>query len=160
MLKLMANINIVHIPYKDVGPALTDLMGGQIEIGFNNVLSALPHVRSGRLRALAVTSKERSKVLPQLPTVAESGEPGLREYEASVWYAVLVPALRPAAVINRLHSEFVKTLQLAKVQERITDDGAPIVGSTPEVLVRVIQSDLARWRRVIRETGIRLDIPR
>ena len=121
MLKLMARIDIVHIPYKGAAPALTDLMGGQVELGFTNVLSAMPHVRSGRLRALAVTSKARSRVLPHVPAIAESGLP---DYEASVWYAVLAPARTPAPVLTRLHNEFVKALQQPKVQERLASDGA------------------------------------
>ena len=157
MLKLMARIDIVHIPYKGAGPALTDLMGGQIELGFNNMLSALPHVRSGRLRALAVTSKARSRVLPQLPTIAESGLP---DYEAGAWYAVLAPARTPAPVIARLHGEFVKALQQPKVQERMAGDGASIAGSTPEALARIIETDIARWGKVIKQTGLTLDTPR
>lgn len=157
MLKLMANIDIVHIPYKGAGPALTDLMGGQIELGFNNMLSALPHVRSGRLRALAVTSQTRSRVLPQLPTIAESGLPN---YEAGAWYAVLAPARTPAAVLTRLHSEFVKVLQQPKVQERMASDGAAIIGSTPQALARTIEADIARWEKVIQRTGLALDTPR
>lgn len=157
MLKLMARIDIVHIPYKGAGPALADLMGGQIEMGFNNVLSALPHVRSGRLRALALTSKARSRVLPQLPTIAESGVP---DYEAGAWYAVLAPARTPAPVLKKLHDEFVKALQHPKIQERMAADGASIAGSTPEVLARTIDADIARWGQVIRQAGLSLDTPR
>ena len=156
MLKFMAHIDIVHIPYKGAGPALTDLMGGQIEIGFNNVLSALPHVRSGRLRALAVTSKTRSAVLPQLPTISESGLP---DFEAGAWYAVLVPARTPVAIIARLHTEFVTALQLPKVRERMASDGATVVGSSPEALARAIEMDIARWGMVIRQTRLTLDTP-
>ena len=157
MLKLMARIDIVHIPYKGAAPALTDLMGGQVELGFTNVLSAMPHVRSGRLRALAVTSKARSRVLPHVPAIAESGLP---DYEASVWYAVLAPARTPAPVLTRLHNEFVKALQQPKVQERLASDGASIVGSTPDVLARTIEADIARWGNVIRHNGLSLDTPR
>jgi tripartite-type tricarboxylate transporter receptor subunit TctC len=157
MFNLLARVNIVHIPYKGAGPAMTDLIGGQIELVFNNVLSALPHIRSGRLRALAVTSAERSPVLPNLPTIAESGLPG---YEAGAWYAVLAPARTPAQIVSRLHTEFVKVLQQPKVQERLSSDGARIVGSTPEVLAETIDADIKRWGRVIRQTGLTLDTPR
>ncbi len=156
MFKLMARVDIVHIPYKGAAPALTDLIGGQIELLFNNVISAMPHVRSGRLRALAVTSKTRSHALPQVPAVAEAGLP---DYEASVWYAVLAPARAPAPVRTRLHGEFVKALQQPRVQDRLASDGASIVGSTPEVLARTIEADLARWGKVIKQNGISLATP-
>ena len=156
MFKLMARVDIVHIPYKGAAPALTDLIGGQIELLFNNVISAMPHVRSGRLRALAVTSKTRSHALPQVPAVAEAGLP---DYEASVWYAVLAPARAPAPVLTRLHGEFVKALQQPRVQDRLASDGASIVGSTPEVLARTIEADLARWGKVIKQNGISLTTP-
>ena len=156
MFKLMARVDIVHIPYKGAAPALTDLIGGQIELLFNNVISAMPHVRSGRLRALAVTSKTRSHALPQVPAVAEAGLP---DYEASVWYAVLAPARAPAPVLTRLHGKFVKALQQPRVQERLASDGASIVGSTPEVLARTIEADLARWGKVIKQNGISLATP-
>ena len=156
MFKLMARVDIVHIPYKGAAPALTDLIGGQIELLFNNVISAMPHVRSGRLRALAVTSKTRSHALPQVPAVAEAGLP---DYEASVWYAVLAPARAPAPVLTRLHGEFVKALQQPRVQDRLASDGASNVGSTPEVLARTIEADLARWGKVIKQNGISLATP-
>ncbi len=155
--KVMAHIDIVHIPYKGAAPALTDLMGGQVELAFTNVLSSLPHVRSGRLRVLAVTSKARSRVLPQVPAIAESGLP---DYEASVWYAILAPARTPASALTRLHSEFVKALLQPKVQERLASDGASVVGSTPDVLARTIEADTARWGKVIRQNGLSLETPR
>ncbi|MDB5922663.1 MAG: transporter [Betaproteobacteria bacterium] len=154
MFNLMARVNIVHIPYKGAGPAMTDLIAGHIQLAFNNVLSALPHVRSNRLRALAVTSAARSAVLPNLPTVAESGLAG---YEAGAWYAVLVPARTPPQIVTRLHMEFVKVLQQPKVQDRLSADGASIVGSTPEVLGKTIEADIARWGRVIKQAGLALE---
>ncbi len=154
MLKSMARIEMVHVPYKGAGPALTDLIGGQIDLVFNNVLSALPHVRSARLRALAVTSRERSNVLPDLPTVAESGLSG---YEATVWYAVLVPARTPQDAVNRLNAEFVKAVSSPKVRNRLTADGASVIGSQPDALATAIQSDLVRWARVIKQAGLKLD---
>lgn len=156
MFNIMARVNMVHIPYKGAGPAMTDLIAGHIQLAFNNVLSALPHVRSGRLRALGVTSAERSPVLPNLPTIAESGLPG---YEAGAWYAVLAPARTPPQIVSRLHTEFVKVLQQPKVQERLSSDGAGIVGSTPEVLAKTIEADIARWGQVIKQTGLVLNTP-
>jgi tripartite-type tricarboxylate transporter receptor subunit TctC len=156
MFNIMARVNMVHIPYKGAGPAMTDLIAGHIQLAFNNVLSALPHVRSGRLRALGVTSAERSRVLPDLPTIAESGLPG---YEASVWYAVLAPARTPPQIVSRLNTEFLKVLQQPKVQERLSSDGAAIVGSTPEVLATTIESDIVRWGRIIKQIRLVLDTP-
>jgi tripartite-type tricarboxylate transporter receptor subunit TctC len=156
LFKIMAHVDIVHIPYKGAGPALTDLIAGQIDMVFNNLLSALPHVRSGRVRALGVTSTERNPALPQLPTLAEAGLAG---YEAGAWYAVLAPARTPPPVIARLHTEFVKALRQPKVQERMAADGARIIGSTPEVLARTTQTDIARWGRVIKQTGLKLETP-
>lgn len=157
MLNSMARIEMVHVPYKGAGPVLTDLIGGHIELAFINVLSSIPHVRSGRLRGLAVTSAKRNDVLPDLPTVAESGLPG---YESSVWYAVLVPARTPQDVIVRLNTEFVKAIRNPKVRDRLTADGASLIGSQPEALAKVIQSDLARWSRVIKDAKLQLDFPR
>ena len=157
MFNLLGNVKTVHIPYKGAGPAMSDLIAGHIQFTFNNVLTALPHVRSGRLRALAVTSKTRSAVLPDLPAVAESGMPG---YEAGVWYAVLVPARTAPQIVNRLHGEFTRALQNPKVQERISGDGAQVIGSTPAVLGKTIEEDIARWEKVIRQAGLALDTPR
>ena len=156
MFNLMAHVKTVHIPYKGAGPAMIDLIAGHIQFLFNNVLSALPHVRSGRLRALAVTSLQRSPVLPDLPTVAESG---LRSYEAGAWYGVLAPARTPAPIVTRLHTEFVKVLQQPRVQERITSDGATVIGSTPETLAKTIEADIARWGRVIRQANLSVETP-
>jgi tripartite-type tricarboxylate transporter receptor subunit TctC len=135
---------------------MIDLIAGHIQFVFNNVLSALPHVRSRRLRALAVTSPQRSPMLPDLPTVAESGLAG---YEAGAWYAVLAPARTPAPIVTRLNTEFVKVLQQPRVQERITSDGASVIGSTAEILAKTIEADIARWGRVIRQANLSLDAP-
>jgi len=157
MLNLLGHVKTVHIPYKGAGPALSDLIAGHIQFAFNNVLSALPHVRSGRLRALAVTSATRSPVLPELPTVAESGLPG---YEAGAWYAVLVPAHTAPQIVNRLYVEFTRALRNPGIQERISGDGAQVIGSTPAALGKTIEEDRARWGKVIKQAGLALDTPR
>jgi tripartite-type tricarboxylate transporter receptor subunit TctC len=157
MFNLMGKVRTVHIPYKGAGPAMTDLIAGHIQFAFNNILSALPHVRSGRLRALAVTSTSRGAVLPDLPTIAESGLAG---YEAGAWYAVLVPARTSPQIVDRLYDEFTKVLRNPKVEERIKGDGAQVIGSTPAVLGRTIEEDIARWGKVIRQAGLALDTPR
>jgi tripartite-type tricarboxylate transporter receptor subunit TctC len=151
MLKSMAGIDLVHIPYKGTAPAVTDLIGGQVGAMFVNTLTAKPHVDSGRLRALAVTGSKRSSALPGVPTVAESGVPG---YVAVQWYGLLAPAGTPAAVITRIHDEAVKALQTDEVKQKLAADGAEPVGSTPAEFAKLIRDDLEKWTRVARAAKI------
>jgi len=151
MLKSMARIEMTAIPYKGVGGAINDLFSGQIDMIFTGMIAALPAVRSGRLRILAITSAQRSTVLPDVPTIAESGFPG---YEATVWYSILAPARTHQEVIKRLNVEFVKALKNPKVRDSLLLDGAQVIGSSPEALSAVIRSDLAKWARVIKEAGL------
>jgi tripartite-type tricarboxylate transporter receptor subunit TctC len=153
LFRTMADVKITHIPYKGTGPALVDGMSGQVHMLFGNVLSTMTHVKAGRLRALAVTTAARSKVLPNLPTVGESGVPG---YENSTWFGVLVPAGTPPAVIAKLNSELIKASQSPEIVERIAPDGGEPVGSTPEQLGRHIATEIARWRKVVNAAGISL----
>ena len=151
MLKSMARIELTAIPYKSAGGVISDLISGQIDMLFTSMIVALPAVRSGRVRIIAFTSAERSSVLPDVPTIAESGFPG---YEATVWYAILAPARTHQEVIKRLNVEFVKALNNPKVRESLVVDGAQVIGSSPEALSAVIRSDLAKWARVIKEAGL------
>lgn len=151
MLKSMAGINMVAVYYKGAGPALTDLMGGQIHMMFSGALAALAPVRSGKLRGLAVTSAERSAILPDVPAIAESGLPG---FEATVWYAVLAPVRTRQEVIERLNAEFVKVLKNPTVQEKLSSESFKVIGSSPEALTAAIRSDMAKWAKVIKETGL------
>jgi tripartite-type tricarboxylate transporter receptor subunit TctC len=151
LFRTMANVRITHIPYKGTGPALVDAIAGQVHMLFGNVLSSMSHAKAGRLRALAVTTAARSKVLPDLPTITESGVPG---YENSTWFGVIAPAGTPAAVLNKLNAELVKASQSSDVIERIAPDGGEPVGSTPEQFGRHIATEIARWRKVVREAGI------
>lgn len=148
LLRSMADVDIVHVPYKGASPALTDLLGGQVALMFGNMVSTLPHIRSGRLRALAVTSAQRATVTPDLPTIAESGMPG---YEATAWFALFAPAKTPVAVIERLNAEVVAALQLPALRNRLASQGAEASPSTPAELDRRVRAEITKWSRVIRE---------
>jgi tripartite-type tricarboxylate transporter receptor subunit TctC len=154
LFRTMAGVNITHIPYKGTGPALIDAMAGQVHMLFGNVLSTLTHVKSGRLRALAVTTAKRSRVLPDLPTVSESGVPG---YENSTWFGLLAPAGTPAAVLNKLNAELVKTSRSPDIVERLAPDGGEPVGSTPEQFSRHLALEITRWRKVVKDAGMKVE---
>src|ERR671914_25933 len=147
-----AGVKLTHVPYKGVGPALTDLMSGRIELMFNSIVAILPHIQSGKLRALAVTSKRRSTLLPDVPTLAEAGLP---EYEAGSWYGILAPAGTPSAIIERLHKEIVKALKDPEVQKRLSGEGADVIGSTPQEFAAHIKAELARMGQAIKASGLK-----
>ena len=154
LFKTMAGVNIVHVPYKGSAPAVTDLLGGHVSLMFDNMPSALPHVKAGKLRALAVSTTKRSPVTPEVPTVAESGLPG---FEVSAWFAVLAPAATPREIVNRAHGILVKALQSSDVRERLSSQGAEPIGNTPEQFTAQMKRDLAKWAKVVRDANIRLD---
>jgi len=154
LFRVTAGVKITAIPYKGTGPALVDGMAGQVHMLFGNVLSSLAHVKAGKLRALAVTTAKRSAVLPELPTIAESGVPG---YEDSTWFGFLAPAGAPSAVVGRLNAELVKISKSQEIVERLAPDGGEPVGSTPEQFARHLVTEIARWRVVVKDAGIRLD---
>jgi tripartite-type tricarboxylate transporter receptor subunit TctC len=145
LFKHMAAINIVHVPYKGGAPAVTDLLGGHVQILFNNLISVQALAKAGRLRALAVTASQRLRLLPELPTVAESGVPG---YESGSWYGALLPAKTPPAVIDTLNREMVKAIRAPDVRERLVADGAEVLGSTPAEFAKFLRNDLERWRKL------------
>jgi tripartite-type tricarboxylate transporter receptor subunit TctC len=151
LLNSMAKIKLEHVPYKGTGPALTDLLAGRVQVMFNSAVSILPQVRSGKLRALAMTAAKRSAAMPDLPTVAESGVPG---YEAASWYGVLAPAGTPRPIMEKLNSEIVRIARTPEVRERLAADGADPVGSSPEEFAAYIKLELARWARVIDQARI------
>jgi tripartite-type tricarboxylate transporter receptor subunit TctC len=153
MLNSMADVRIEHIPYKGTGPALTDLLGGQVQLMFNSAVSMLPLVRGGKLRALAITGARRSPAMPDLPTVAESGLPG---YEAASWYGMLAPAGTQRAIIDTLNREVARIMRLPDVRDRLIADGADPVGSSPEEFAAHITRELARWARVVKNAHIRV----
>jgi len=154
LFRTLAGVKITHIPYKGTGPALTDAIAGQVHMLFGNVLSTFVHVKSGRLRALAVTTASRSAVLPALPTIAESGVPG---YENSTWHGWLAPAGIPPAVLERLNTELVKAARAPDLAEKLATDGAEGVGSTPAEFGRHIALEIARWRKLAKEAGVSLE---
>ncbi len=152
LLKSMAGIDMVHIPYKGTSPGVVDLLAGQVTVMTPNVLTALPHIKAGKLRALAVTSAKRSEALPDTPTIAEAGLPG---YDSTQWYGVLAPAGTPHEIVTRLHAEIVRALRLPDLRERLAADGAEAVGSTPEEFAAFIQSEIEKWTAVAKSAGIR-----
>jgi tripartite-type tricarboxylate transporter receptor subunit TctC len=154
LYETMAGVKMVHVPYKGLGPALTDLLGGRVELMFNSIVAILPHIQAGRLRALAVTSKKRSPLLPDVPALAESGLP---DYEAGSWYGILAPAGTPPAIIERLHSEIIKAVRTPEVEKRLAGEGAEIIASTPEQFAAHIKTELARMREAVRAGGIRVE---
>jgi len=137
---------MVHVPYKGSGPAVTDLVGGHIQLMFGSVSATLPHVKSGRLRGIAVSSPQRWPLVPDVPTVAES----LPGFEAATWYAALAPRGTPAVIVNKLQADFATTLRSAEAQTFLTATGFAGIASSPEELARVIRQDMEKWGKVIR----------
>ena len=150
----IAKLDIVHVPYRGAGPALIDTLSGQVQLVIANVISSLHYARAGKLRGLAVSTKVRSVAVPELPTMAEAGVAG---YEVSTWHAWLAPAHTPAAVIRKLNNELAKAARAPDVIARLAADGVQSVGSSPEQLREFIATDIARWRKVVNEGGIRLE---
>ena len=152
LFRILARADIVHVPYKGAGPAMVDVLSGQVQLYFAIMPAAMPHVKPGKLAPVAVASARRSQALPDLPTVAESGVPG---YEASTWYGVLAPAHTPSAVVARLHGDIAKILGDAALHARLADQGFDPVGSSPEEFGAYIKSEILKWGKVIRDAGIR-----
>lgn len=150
LFNVMAGTKISHVPYRGGGPAMTDLLGGQIQLIFATAASAIPHVKTGRIRALAVTTAKRSTVVPEIPTVAETGLPG---FEANNWYGVVVPAKTPRAIVDRLNKEFVAVLNMPDVREVLHRQGLDAAPSTPEAFGAYIKSETAKWAKVIKQSG-------
>ncbi|MBX3664588.1 MAG: tripartite tricarboxylate transporter substrate binding protein [Burkholderiales bacterium] len=154
LFKSAAGINIVHVPYKGAGPANTELISGQVQAFFNNILAARPHLQSNRLRVLAATSARRSQAMPELPTLAESGLPG---FDVTGWYALLAPAGTPAAIIGKVQADAAAALQIPEVASRLSSEGAEPVGSAPEQLAKFLQAETRKWAQVVKTANIRLD---
>ncbi len=151
LLKWMTGIDIVHIPYKGAGPALADLLAGQVQVMCSSPLPTLPHIKAGRLRALAMTGRNRSRAAPDIPTVAESGFPG---YQTSLWYALLVPARTSPAVIQRLNAETARIVRLPAVTEQLLAQGAEPIGGSPAALDAFLRADIERWKKLIQQANI------
>ena len=154
MLKLAAGIDIVHVPYKGAAPALTNVIAGEAQIMTANIVPAIPLIKAGKLRGLAVTSARRSGVMPEVPTVAESGLPG---FEASAWHGMLVPARTPQPVVARLHRELLAILNQAEFRERLTSLGLDVAGTTPQAFAAWIRSEAIKYAKVVKEAGVRME---
>jgi tripartite-type tricarboxylate transporter receptor subunit TctC len=154
MFKAMAGIDINHIPYKGGAPAASDLMGGHVSMMFELMYSGLPAVKSGKLRALAVTSSQRLSVLPDVPTMAEAGLPG---FESSNWQGIVAPAATPRSIVVKINAETVKVLNMPEMREKIVAQGNQVGGGTPEEFGALIRSETAKWGKVVREAGVRAD---
>ncbi len=147
----LGKLDMLHVPYKGSGPAVSDLLGGQVDYMFDSITSAKPHVDAGKLKALAITTTKRSASLPDVPTVAESGVPG---YELRPWFATFAPAGTPADVIQTLQKAMLKAMETDKVKTTFKTIGAETIGSTPEELKTYLQSETVKWKKILSETGI------
>jgi tripartite-type tricarboxylate transporter receptor subunit TctC len=154
LFKTMAGVKMVHVPYKGAGPAMQDLIGGQIQLMFDNLASSLGQIHAGKVRALAVTTAKRSSLAPELPTIAESGLPG---FDISTWFGIFAPGGAPRPVVERLHDEFVKALDAPDVQAAMKKMGAEPVGNTPEQFAAYIQSEAKKYAQVIKASGAKVD---
>jgi tripartite-type tricarboxylate transporter receptor subunit TctC len=150
LLRSMTHIEMVHVPYKGTGPAMIDLLSGQAKLMFGGMIGTVSHVRSGRLRAIALSSMARSSVMPEVPTVAESGYP---DYEATTWYGLLAPARTPAAIVQALNNRTAIVLKDAKLLSRIAALGADPSANTPDQFAAYIRNEQVKWAKVVRESG-------
>jgi tripartite-type tricarboxylate transporter receptor subunit TctC len=146
-----AHVKLVHVPYKGSGPALTDLVGGQVQLMFSNLTAAMPQVKTGRIRALAVTGPKRATAAPDLPTVIEAGVAG---YTVISWFGVLVPVATPQGLVMRLNSDLARTMRAPDVRERLASDGAEPQTGTPEQFGAFLRSEIAQWTKVVKDAGI------
>jgi tripartite-type tricarboxylate transporter receptor subunit TctC len=154
LFKMMAGIDLVHVPYKGSGAAMNDLLGGHVAMSFGGLAAAMTQVKAQRLRVLGVAGAARSPAMPQVPTIAESGLPG---YDVASWFGLLAPAATPREVVGRLNNEVVKILRTDEVRERLAADGAEVVANKPEEFAAYIKAELGKWGRVIKAAGIRAE---
>jgi tripartite-type tricarboxylate transporter receptor subunit TctC len=152
--KAQVGVDMVHVPYKGSGPAIAGLLGKEIDLIFDSLSSSLPQIRAGKFRAIAVSTAKRSIVVPQVPTIAESGVPG---FDVSVWYGVFAPAKTPAPVVQKLNAEIVKAMNAPETKPKLEGFGYQIVGSTPAQLDAHVRAEIARWGKVIKESGAKFE---
>jgi tripartite-type tricarboxylate transporter receptor subunit TctC len=152
LLKQMAGVDILHIPFKGAGPAMTDVIGGHTQLVFASIGSTITHLRSGKLKALGVGATQRNRLIPDVPTVAESGLPG---YVVSNWFGIMAPAGTPPAIVARLHKEIAAIQDSPELQKQFANDGAEIVRQSSAEFGAHIVSELAKWGRVVKESGIK-----
>jgi len=154
LFKVMTGTEMVHIPFKGSGAAMIDLLGGQVQLALTSAISGMPHLKTGTLRGLAVTTLKRSPVIPEFPTVAESGVPG---YSVDGWYAVVLPARTPAAIVSKLNRELVRLLDTPAVVEALARDGAVPAPGTPAQLAETMRAELAKWDKVVKSAGLKIE---
>jgi len=150
----MAGVRMMHVPYKGVAAALVDVMSGEVQLMFGTLVAIIPHIKAGRLRALAVTGRQRSPLLPDVPTLAESGLPG---YEAGSWYGILAPAGTPGAIVARLNAEINNAIHQPEVRERLAAEGAEVLGGTPGDFASHIKAELSRMKKLVRDGGLKVE---
>ena len=155
LFKSRNGIFMTHIPYRGSGPALLDLIGGSVDVMFDNLPSAMPQIKAGKLKAFAVTSAERSAALPEVPTVAEAGK--LKGFEASSWFGLLAPAGTPPDIVNRIQQEVAKSLNTPAIKEKMLAQGAVPSGNTPQEFARLIDSEITKWAQVVKVSGAKVD---
>jgi tripartite-type tricarboxylate transporter receptor subunit TctC len=154
LFKSMTGTDITHIPYKGSAPAVTDMIGGQVQLMFDNTPNVLPQVRAGKLKALAVSSKKRSSLAPEVPTVDEAGVPG---YDVTVWFGILAPAGTPKEIVTRLNTEMVKIMRSPEITDRFNKAGVDVVASSSEYFSEFLKSEVARWAKVVQDANIKAD---
>ena len=154
LFKSMTGVDMLHIPYKGSSPAVTDLLGGQVNMMFDNIPSSLPHIKAGKLRALAVTGSKRSQLLPELPTIAEAGVPG---YDSYVWFGIVAPAGTPPEIIAKLNAALMKIAAMPAFRERLTSQGYDVLGTSPEQMAASIRGEIAKWGKIVKASGARVD---
>lgn len=156
-LKLQTGASLLHIPYRGTAPAVNDLLAGQLQAIFTGTPALLPHIRAGKLRALAVSSPRRIASLPDVPTVAESGVPGTQDFEADQWYGMVAPAATPAPIVAMINQQINRSLDSVEVRARLAAEGAEAMPATPQAFGQLIASEMVRWARVIKAARITVD---
>jgi tripartite-type tricarboxylate transporter receptor subunit TctC len=154
LIKVNARIDLVHVPYKSMAPGMTDLLGGQVHLASPTIVVALPHIRSGRVRAIGITADKRSAAAPDIATIAEQGMPG---YEANNWYAIMAPGALPAALANRIAADVAKVAQLAEVRERMAGLGMEARSMMPNEFATYVKSEIVKWGKVVKAAGVKPD---
>ena len=150
--KLDTGIDMVHVPYKGSGPAHVDLLGGQIQLMFDNIVALMPHFKAAKLRPLAVSSAKRHPLLPDVPSIAEAG---VRDFQTVAWFGFVAPAATPREIVNRLNGEILKALTIPEIRQRLIDAGSEIIGNSPEAADRFLRSELERWGTVVRAANVK-----
>jgi tripartite-type tricarboxylate transporter receptor subunit TctC len=151
-LKLDTGIDMLHVPYKGSGPAHIDLMGGQIQLMFDNIVALLPHVKAGKVRALAVSSAKRHPLLPEVPSLQEAG---VKDFETVAWFGIVAPAATPKPVLARLNAETLKAIKLPDVNKRLLDSGSTIIGNSPEEADKFLRDEVEKWGKVVKAAGVK-----